>query len=579
LLLCVVAAAALAPIAPAATVTVTATPAAVAFTYQAGSSTLPAAQLVSVKSSSGAPAYTTAINPNTDLWLTVTPLSGNLPANLSVRANPTTLAVGIYSATITVTVSGVASPVVVAITLNVTAPPSTLTLSASTLTFSAPSGSLSQTLTLATNGAPISYTATSGSSWMTVANASGTGVGVALPGEPVALTVTVNPVTLNPQVAGYIGKITVVASGSAVTVKSQNITVNFTVNSSAPTITAIWPTTLPLNGPNQNITLYGTNFYSASQSNQTVAKIPGVIAPLATTVISSTILNAVVPATSLLAAGTLNIIAENPAPGGDSAAMLITVANTPTILGVFNSATYGVGPLSPGQLVTIWGNNLGPATPATMSIVNGFVTTSLGGVTVTIDGQAAPIIYAGADQLNVQVPYEATIGNNKQVSVTNGANPAAITTVSIALTSPGIFSADGSGGGQAAALNFSAATSTYSLNSANAPAHIGDTVLLYLTGEGDYNPSPLSPPATTNTGLVIPPSLSPLPELSPLPTVTIGGVAATVSYAGPIVGSILGLVQINAVVPTGAATGQAVAVQVTVGANNSQGNITLSIHQ
>jgi len=93
-----------------------------------------------------------------------------------------------------------------------------------------------------------------------------------------------------------------------VIVKSQNITVNFTVNSSAQTITAIWPTTLPLNGPNQNITVYCTNFYSASQSHQTVAKIQGVSTALTTTVISSTILNAGVPSTALLAAGNLNII-------------------------------------------------------------------------------------------------------------------------------------------------------------------------------------------------------------------------------------------------------------------------------
>jgi hypothetical protein len=124
-----------------------------------------------------------------------------------------------------------------------------------------------------------------------------------------------------------------------VIVKSQNITVNFTVNSSAQTITSIWPTTLPLNGPNQNITVYCTNFYSASQSNQTVAKIQGVSTALTTTVISSTILNAGGPSTALLAAGNLNIIAETSAPGGDSAATAIAVASIPTILGIFNSAT------------------------------------------------------------------------------------------------------------------------------------------------------------------------------------------------------------------------------------------------
>ncbi|HYK17536.1 MAG TPA: hypothetical protein VEV37_05930, partial [Bryobacteraceae bacterium] len=62
---------------------------------------------------------------------------------------------------------------------------------------------------------------------------------------------------------------------------------------------------------------------------------------------------------------------------------------------------------------------------------------SNGGVSVTIDGQTAPITYAGASQLNIPVPYEVTTGNNKQVSVTNGTNPPATTTVTIAATAPG----------------------------------------------------------------------------------------------------------------------------------------------
>jgi uncharacterized protein (TIGR03437 family) len=551
--------------------TATATPATLAFTYQATSATLPAVQTVSVKSSSGNPTFTTAVVPSTDLWLIVSPNSGTVPGSLSIRVNPTSLGVGVYTATVAVTVTGVGSPVNIAVTLTITAAPSTLTLSQSTLTFTAPPIPVtSQTVTMSTNGAPISYTATSGSAWLTVSPA----IGVVLPGDPVTLTVAVDPTTLNPQTAPYTGKITVVASGAAVTVKSQNITVNLTLNSTAPTITSIWPPTLPVNGGPQTITIRGTNFYSA-----TVAKIMGIVAPLTTTVLSPTALNAVVPATALLAAGTLNLLAENPAPGGDSATSPVSVTNVPTILGVVDAASYTVPPISPGQLITIFGTNIGPATPASMSIVGAYASTSLGGVTLTIDGQNAPLIYVSSSQVSAQVPYEVTIGAGKAVSLINGANPPATTTVTIAATSPGIFTSDGSGSGQAAAVNFSLATSQYSLNSSSNPAKIGDTVLLYLTGEGDYNASPLSGiPGATNTGYIIPASLSPLPQVSPLPTVTIGGATATVSYAGPIVGSILGALQMNVVVPMGSATGAAVAVVVTIGGNTTQSNVTLSIH-
>ena len=40
--------------------------------------------------------------------------------------------------------------------------------------------------------------------------------------------------------------------------------------------------------------------------------------------------------------------------------------------------------------------------------------------------------------------------------------------------------------GQAAALNYNASTGAYTVNAAANPAKLGDTVLLYLTGEGDY---------------------------------------------------------------------------------------------
>jgi len=88
----------------------------------------------------------TPVNPPTNaLWLTVTPASGNLPASLSVRVNPTTMQVGAYSATIAVTVSGVTNPVNITVNLNVTAAPSPLTVSPGTLTFTYPSATLSQT--------------------------------------------------------------------------------------------------------------------------------------------------------------------------------------------------------------------------------------------------------------------------------------------------------------------------------------------------------------------------------------------------------------------------------------------------
>ena len=242
------------------TATVTTTPGTLSFTYQSGSLTLPKAQSVAVKPSTGKPTFTTA-TPPADFWLTVNMDSGTLPAAVGVEVNPTSLAVGTYTSSVTFTVAGVLSPAVITVTLQITAAPSTLAVTPSTLIFIAPpSPSVAQTLTLSTNGSPISFTATSGVPWMTVTPP----IGIVLPGELTTLTVNVNAAALSPQVAPYVANITVVASGASVTAKSQNIVVDLTVNSVTPTIASVWPPVLPQSGGAQTITIRGTNFYAAT---------------------------------------------------------------------------------------------------------------------------------------------------------------------------------------------------------------------------------------------------------------------------------------------------------------------------
>jgi uncharacterized protein (TIGR03437 family) len=554
-------------------ITVTTAPAALTFSYQSGGATLPKAQTVSMRASSGTPAFTTS-TPATDFWLNVNLNMGTLPASLSVTVNPTSLTVAQYVSSITIAVTGAAAPVVIPVTLNVTAAPSTLSLNPATLTFTAPPDpSAVQTITLSTNGSPISFTATSGATWMTVSPS----VGIVLPGDLDMLTVTVNATNLAPSASPYTAKITIVASGTSVTTKSQNVTVGVTVNSQTPSIVSIWPPSLPVGGPAQVITVRGTNFYSASL---VAVQIGANATALTTTAVSPTTLLAVVPTSMLLAAATLNIIVENPVPGGNSAPTPEPVANAPIIFGLFNSASYNSASVSPGELVTIFGSNIGPATPATMAITAGYAATTLSNVTLTIDGQNAPLLYVSANQVTAQVPYEVGIGPGMAVVLTNGANPPASSTVTITASAPGVYTSDGSGTGQAAAVNTSASTGAVTLNSTTSPAKIGDTVSLYLTGEGNYTPSLLTGAVTTNTGFIIPIGLSPLPQIAPTPTVQVGGVDATagVAYAGVVPGSILGVLQINVTIPSGSTTGAAVPVAISIGGNSTQAGVTLNVH-
>ena len=139
-------------------------------------------------------------------------------------------------------------------------------------------------------------------------------------------------------------------------------------------------------------------------------------------------------------------------------------------------------------------------------------------------------------------------------------------------TAPGLFSLAGNGLGQCAALTYSMKSGTFSVNGTTSPAAVGDIMVFYLTGEGIYDLA-----ASPATGYIVPMNLNPLPQLSPAPAVTIGGVAATVQYAGPVEGGLLGLLQINAVVPTGATTGIAVPVSITIGAGTTQAGATIVV--
>src|ERR1051326_3776036 len=295
-------------------VTATATPSSVTFNYQIGG-TIPQPVTVAVRAGTLTAAYSTSIAPAAP-WLSVTPDTGKLPASLSVRVNPTSLSQGQTQSTITVTAPGMAN-LNIAVTLNVTTALPTLTITPATinLTYPAtpPASPLPATATLTTTGSPVTFTASvSGASWLTVDST--TTSGVVLPGRPYTLQLWADPTALVPQAKAYTGKVVVVANGVPAANKTQNITVNVTVNPSTPTITSLWPSTVQANVGAATLTIRGTGFYAGTtvKAGTTLLNTPAAV------LVSSTQIQAVVPATMLTAGGTtLNIIVSNPAPGGD----------------------------------------------------------------------------------------------------------------------------------------------------------------------------------------------------------------------------------------------------------------------
>jgi trimeric autotransporter adhesin len=233
-----------------------------------------------------------------------------------------------------------------------------------------------------------------------------------------------------------------------------------------------------------------------------------------------------------------------------------------TVSAVANSASNLSGPVAPGELVVLYGSGLGPAQLALYQPdANGNVPTSVSGTSVYINGVAAPVFYASANQVAAVVPFGIG-GSLAQMYVQYQTTTSAPFNLSVASQIPAIFTL-GSGTGQAAAIN----NKDGSINGAARPAKVGDYIQLYITGAGQTSPS-------GTDGLI---NTAPLPVPVGAVKVTIGGQPATVQFAGGAPGAVAGVFQVNALIPSGITVGAAVPVVVQVGTSNSQPGVTLAI--
>jgi uncharacterized protein (TIGR03437 family) len=160
-----------------------------------------------------------------------------------------------------------------------------------------------------------------------------------------------------------------------------------------------------------------------------------------------------------------------------------------------------VGAVAAFQLISIFGSNLGPATP--VQAPDGSPA-STGGVSITFDGAPAQLLYASASQINVAVPPPPLPTTTSQKSATvmqltyNGISVQrqfAFTASNLNLFAdsstvlnpcPNVPST--SNGYQAVAVNADG-----SANSCTNPAKLGSTVSLFAHGAGGFvsAPSPL----------------------------------------------------------------------------------------
>jgi len=554
-------------------------PPSLSFTAELGNAVPPAPQSLAITGNSGVLAYTSVANTTSGgSWLVLQNSAGNTPGTITVSVtNFANLAPGSYSGTVVISSAASNSPVSIPVTLVLQAAPAiNVTPSQISLSEGQSSGSNVTTqpiqITAGTSGSSgnsiqahdssdsVSFTATAttnkGGNWLTVSPTSGT--------TPATVTASIDSGGL--AVGTYNGTITITpASGPVQTVSIRLDVINpqtlsatpspvaFTYAQGAPAPDAKTVTVSTNSGPALSLSAAVTtsdngNWLSVDPHSGTtpldlsVSVNPTGLAPKTYT-------------------GTITISASDDSVTALPIPVTLTVTSPrPTITAVTNAASFVVGPVSPGEFITIFGSGLGPETPVSAT---GSLPRKLSDTQVFFDTFSAPLLYTSDGQVSAIVPYELANSSSTNLTVWYKGKASAIDDLRVVDAAPGIFMLNAAG--QAAVVN-----QDFTINSSKNGAPIGSVVSIYATGEGQTNPPGKDGAINTD------PNNLPAPLLKVV--VEIGGLPAEVSYAGAAPDAPAGFLQVNAKVPDGVPKGKSVPVVIKVGTASSQANTTIAIH-
>jgi uncharacterized protein (TIGR03437 family) len=251
-----------------------------------------------------------------------------------------------------------------------------------------------------------------------------------------------------------------------------------------------------------------------------------------------------------------------------TAQTVVTPPTAPQLISVSlaNAASLQAGPLAPGEIFSIFGQGIGPDTAAVGAFdASGTLSTTLAAVQVLfigtpVNATPAPLFYVQSNQINAQVPYQMAGQPFAQMQVVYQGVTLASMQVPLAAANPALFTLS-NGAGNAVAVNQDG-----SINSDQNPAPQGSIVVLYATGEGQTSPAGVTGQA----------SAAPFP-LPVLPvSLTIGDIPANILFAGQAPGFV-GVMQINAQVPSGFVPTGDLPVVLTVGTFQSPAGITIAV--
>jgi uncharacterized protein (TIGR03437 family) len=242
----------------------------------------------------------------------------------------------------------------------------------------------------------------------------------------------------------------------------------------------------------------------------------------------------------------------------------IQAAPSFTTSGVQNGASFIAGPIAANEWVTIMGSGLS-ATTASWQVTGTQLPTQLNGVTVTVNGEAAPVSFLGNAQINFLVPADIQPGS-AQIQVKGATLSSSAISVNVQQMAPAFFTI---GTNATTGARYIAATHAdgsligpASVIKGATPAKPGETIVLYGAGFGPAS-------STIPNGQAISKAIT----LPVNPLIIIDGAVANVTFAG-LTGT--GLYQINVVVPSTAASADDLVVAL-IGNTESQANAYLTI--
>src|ERR1017187_7343749 len=333
-----------------------------------------------------------------------------------------------------------------------------------------------------------------------------------------------------------------------------------------PALTSLSISSAAAGGPGFTFTPTGTGFASGST-------VLGNGRSRTTSFSSATRLTATIPASDLATAGTAPVTVVNPTPGGGTSNALTFTITTgaftpaPAISsgGVVNAAASATQLAVAGSIASVFGSNFTDSTVAATSLP---LPATLAGVTVQINGLAVPLFAVSSQQINFQVPWY--LQGQSQVTITILANGMVSNPVKTPLApySPGLFSTNqqGTGQGVVAIGNTGVIAAPLGMFPGSRPVNRGETVVVYCTGLGPVAAQP-------STGSASAASVG--ATTSTTPTATIGGVAATVSLSG-LAPTLVGVYQVNIVVPTDTPVSDAVPLVLSIGGLDSN-KVTIAV--